>query len=201
MNPKRKLLVKKAKGDRPAGSRPVVGKLSTNALSLIVGAILGAGTSFYLGPGERSSTAGTVRSGPWPVKRVIDGDTVVLQIEGREETVRLIGVDTPETVKPGTPMEPYGPEANRFTKNLLSGEEVLLEYERNGKAGKDRFGRTLAYIYRSPDGLFVNSEIIRQGYGRLYRKEKSRLHREFEMSERAARRAGRGMWGIGLDGR
>lgn len=100
---------------------------------------------------------------PYKVIRVVDGDTVRIDYEGTETTVRLIGVDTPETVHPRRPEEEYGKEAAMFTRNLLQGESVYLRFDPQNTT--DIFGRTLAYLYRAPDGLFVNLEIVRQGYG------------------------------------
>src|SRR3954465_5035207 len=79
-----------------------------------------------------------------PVVRVIDGDTIVVKVEGKDTRVRLIGVDTPETVRLNKPVEYFGKEASAFTKRLLEGERVTLEYDRQ-KA--DRYRRTLAYVY------------------------------------------------------
>jgi micrococcal nuclease len=99
------------------------------------------------------------------VADVVDGDTVKLMIDDKLTTVRLIGIDTPETVHPTKPVEPYGKRASEFLHNLLAGGSVFLEY---GAERTDKYGRQLAYLYRAPDGLFVNLEIVRQGYGRAY---------------------------------
>ena len=106
------------------------------------------------------------------VSRVVDGDTIVVVGQPTKTgiptiTVRLIGVDTPETVHPSKPVEHYGKEASAFLTNLLKGEKVYLRPE-GEKLAKDKYGRALAYAYRAPDGLFVNAEIIRQGYGHAY---------------------------------
>jgi micrococcal nuclease len=98
--------------------------------------------------------------------RVIDGDTIVVSINGTKETVRLIGVDTPETVDPRSPVEPGGPEASAFTKKMVEGQMVRLEYD---KQRRGKYGRLLAYVYLQ-DGTMLNTEIIRQGYGRAYLK-------------------------------
>ena len=103
----------------------------------------------------------------YTIYRVIDGDTVVLQKNGVDYKIRLIGVDTPETVHPLKPVEWYGKEASHFLRNLLRGESVYLAYETK-TAELDRYGRVLAYLYRAPDSLFVNLEIVRQGYGHAY---------------------------------
>ena len=95
------------------------------------------------------------------VERVVDGDTIVVRGVGR---VRLIGVDTPETVDPRRPVEFFGREASAFTKRLLEGQRVRLEYDRERA---DRYGRTLAYVYLR-DGMLANAEIIRLGYGHAY---------------------------------
>jgi micrococcal nuclease len=104
--------------------------------------------------------------------------------------VRLIGVDTPETVSPGRPVEFFGREASAFAKRLLEGRPVRLEYDR-GRT--DRYGRTLAYVHLA-DGTFVNAEIIRRGYGHAYTRFPFRHLDRFRRLEREARAAGRGLW-------
>ena len=121
------------------------------------------------------------------VERVIDGDTVVVRGVGR---VRLIGVDTPETVDPRRPVEFFGRQASAFTKRLLEGQRVRLEYDRERT---DRYGRTLAYVYLR-DGTFANAEIVRRGYGHAYTRFPFRHLDRFRRLEREAREAGRGLW-------
>ncbi len=122
------------------------------------------------------------------VERVVDGDTIVVRGVGR---VRLIGVDTPETVDPRRPVEFFGREASAFTKRLLEGQRVRLEYDRERA---DRYGRTLAYVYLR-DGMLANAEIIRLGYGHAYTRFPFRHLDRFRGLEREARAAGRGLWG------
>ena len=124
------------------------------------------------------------------VERVVDGDTIIVRGVGR---VRLIGVDTPETVDPRRPVEFFGREASAFTKRLLEGKRVRLEYDWERT---DRYGRTLAYVYL-PDGTFVNAEIIGQGYGHAYTRFPFKHLDRFRQLEREARRSGRGLWGAG----
>jgi micrococcal nuclease len=128
------------------------------------------------------------------VLRTIDGDTIEVEQDGKPVKVRLIGVDTPETVHPSKPVEAFGKEASRFTANLLKGESVYLEFD---KDKTDKYGRLLAYVYRAPDGLFVNLEIIRQGYGHAYTKYPfdAKQMELFRFYEKAARESGRGLWG------
>lgn len=121
------------------------------------------------------------------VERVIDGDTIVVRGVGR---VRLIGVDTPETVDPRRAVEFFGREASAFTKRLLEGQRVRLEYDRERT---DRYGRTLAYVYLH-DGTFANAEIVRRGYGHAYTRFPFRHLDRFRRLEREAREAGRGLW-------
>ena len=126
-------------------------------------------------------------TGPLLVTRVIDGDTIVVESVG---TVRLIGVDTPETVDPREPVGCFGPEASAFTRAMATGKMVRLDYDVDRF---DRFERTLAYIYL-PDGSFLNAELVRQGYGRAYTFFPFRYLDDFRALERDARDAGRGLW-------
>ena len=119
--------------------------------------------------------------------RVIDGDTI--ELEGGER-VRLIGVNTPESVDPRRPVERFGKEASAFTRRLAEGKAVRLEYD---SETRDPYGRTLAYIYL-PDGTLLNAEIIRQGYGFAYTRFPYRRVQEFVGLEREAREQERGLW-------
>ena len=123
----------------------------------------------------------------------MDGDTLVLLMDGSQVKVRLIGVDTAETVHPSKPVEAYGKEASHFLTNLLTGESVYLEYEQ-GSPSLDKYGLTLAYLYRVPDGLFVNLEIVRQGYGHAYTVFPFKYMELFRFYETKAREAGKGLW-------
>jgi micrococcal nuclease len=127
------------------------------------------------------------------VVRVVDGDTVVADIGGHEESLRLIGIDTPETVKPNSPVECYGPEASSFTKHLLP-EGTPLHIVRDVEA-RDDYGRLLAYVYLAGDGAFVNLELVRQGYATLLTFPPNVAHvDEFVAAAQDAQRAGVGLW-------
>jgi micrococcal nuclease len=121
------------------------------------------------------------------VVRVVDGDTVVLEEIG---TVRLIGIDTPETVDPRVPVQAFGMEASAHLSRLLTGQRVRLEYDQQRQ---DKYGRTLAYLHL-PNGTFVNLEMVRQGYAHAYVKYPFQLMEFFRDAEREARAAGRGLW-------
>ncbi len=135
-------------------------------------------------------SAGDASSGEWhTVRRVVDGDTLLLE---NRERIRLIGVDTPETVRPDHPVEHFGPEASAFTKRLAERQRVRLIF---GHERQDKYGRTLAFVYLA-DGRLLNEEIIRQGYGHAYTRHPfaADLMVRFRDAEREARTAHRGLW-------
>lgn len=133
-------------------------------------------------------------TGPGPlvrVRRVIDGDTVEVALGGDAVSVRLIGVDTPETVHPSEPVECYGRAASRFTTRELDGLRVHLEFD---VERRDRFGRTLAYIWRG-DELF-NLTLVEQGYAQVNTFPPNVQYEGlFVEAQRDARRRDRGLWG------
>ena len=97
------------------------------------------------------------------VTRVIDGDTVEVNINGKLRSVRYIGIDTPETKHPSKSSECFGPEASRFNEELVSGQQVLLE---NDVTNTDRYGRLLRYLWIEGVGL-VNQILVESGYARV----------------------------------
>ncbi len=126
------------------------------------------------------------------VLRVVDGDTIHVQVDGRDETIRYIGVDTPESVKPGTPVQCFAKRASAFNHRLVDGERVRLVLDAEAR---DRYGRLLAYVYRARDGRFVNAALVRRGYAVPLTIPPNVAHAEdFRRLSSAARRAGRGLW-------
>ena len=124
---------------------------------------------------------------------VVDGDTIDVTIDGRRERVRLIGIDTPETKKPNTAVQCYGPEATSFAASLLP-DNAALHLERDIVA-RDDYGRMLAYVYLADDGAFVNLAIVRQGYARPLSIPPNSAHAdEFAAAARAAETADIGLW-------
>ena len=121
------------------------------------------------------------------MKRVVDGDTLLMT---NQEKVRLIGVDTPETKHPKKPVQRFGKEAYLFTKKMVEGEKVRLEYDWQKR---DKYGRLLAYVYLM-DGTFLNAEIIKQGYGFAYTRFPFKYLEEFRRYQREARENKRGLW-------
>jgi len=124
------------------------------------------------------------------VDRVIDGDTFVL---ANGEKVRLIGVDTPETVHPSKPVQYYGKEASNFTKKMLEGKRIRLEFD---VQERDKYGRLLAYAYLE-DGAFFNAELVKQGYAQVSTYPPNIKYVDLLTKlQKEARENGRGLWGV-----
>ncbi len=139
---------------------------------------------WWLDPARRASDQ------PWRVLEVVDGDTIVARRGERTETVRLLGVDTPETRHPDRPVECYGPEATAFTDARLAGELVALETDTERR---DDYGRLLAYV--TVDGVGFNEALLRAGYARLLVIPPNDRHgRELLRAELDARAQGSGLW-------
>lgn len=156
------------------------------------------------------SWAATVPIDPnklYKVIQVVDGDTFKALIDGHSITIRLLGVNAPETVKPNSPVECYGPEASAEMKSLLIGKNVLLalnpDYERI-----DKYGRLLAYARlendsvvgnaSTTDGVFINEYLVKRGYAREYTfnyKNPYQYQKQFQLDESIAKEAGKGLWG------
>ncbi|HET6831199.1 MAG TPA: thermonuclease family protein [Solirubrobacterales bacterium] len=126
-----------------------------------------------------------------PVLRVVDGDTIEVGIDGDPEDVRYIGVDTPETVKPGEPVQCFGPQASAFNHHLVEGETVRLVFDRELR---DVYGRLLAYVYVGD--RFVNAALVRGGYARTLEipPNTARAEQLGTLEQRAGER-GAGLWG------
>jgi len=131
------------------------------------------------------------------VARVVDGDTIRVAIGGREEAVRLIGIDTPETVAPERPVECFGPEASTRLADLLGeGEEVRLETDPT-QDERDRFGRLLAYVFAEGESRSANERLVESGHARVFVFGGTPFARadDFMRAEAAAREEERGLWG------
>ena len=125
------------------------------------------------------------------VLRAVDGDTIEVRLGGETEDVRYIGIDTPETVKPGTPVQCFGPQAHRFNARLVTHRRVRLVF---GVERRDVYGRLLAYVHLGD--RFVNAELARRGFARtLTIPPNDRFAGRFKRLQDAAARAGRGLWG------
>ena len=124
--------------------------------------------------------------------RVIDGDTISVRLDGDRDTVRVTGVDTPETKHPTRGAEPYGPEAADYTTARITGATVLLDLDPAGDA-QDTDGRILRYVML-PTGEHVNATLIRDGYARATGTFPCSRQRECLQLEAQARQARRGLW-------
>lgn len=131
----------------------------------------------------------------WRVSRIVDGDTVDVSRGGRTLTLRLIGIDTPETVHPTEPIECFGPEATQFAHRRLLGEPAILEFDRS-QGRLDYYGRTLAYLWTtSGSPRQFNLDAVRRGYALEYTYDDSYLwQREFQRAEALAESARIGVW-------
>jgi endonuclease YncB( thermonuclease family) len=161
------------------------GQLGSLALLLIIAALI-------VRPWEAGDRAG---EGPAAVDayviRAVDGDTIEARVDGRDEYVRYIGVDTPETVKPNTPVQCFGPRASRFNHRLVDGRRVRLVF---GVERRDIYGRLLAYVHLGH--RFVNAILARRGLARpLTIAPNDRYAPLFQLLSLRAARAGRGLWG------
>jgi micrococcal nuclease len=156
----------------------------------VVAAFLACGCAH--GDGH-STAAGS--DGRATVVRIIDGDTIVAKVGHSEEHVRLIGIDTPETHKPGTAVECFGPEASaRLAELIPPGTSLRLERDRESR---DVYGRLLAYVYRQSDGLFVDLAMVTDGFAGPLAIAPNTAHRiEIDSAAGAARAARSGLWGV-----
>lgn len=137
----------------------------------------------------------TNQPGLYRVSRFVDGDTIVVDMNGTDETLRFIGVDTPETHKPNTPVQCYGPAAAAYTKNLITaaGSKVRLASD-SESTNRDRYNRLLRYVYL-PDGRLVNEELVKNGYGFYYPYFPFTKSAQFLAAEKQAQAASKGLWG------
>lgn len=159
--------------------------------SLIIGLLLLVGQHYGWFDGVKQTTQSN-QPGLYKVVRFDDGDTIVVDMNGTNETIRFIGVDTPETHDPRKAVQCFGQAAAAFTKQLIDNNLVRLEADPLN-TNRDRYKRLLRYVYLS-DGTLVNAEIIKQGYGFAYLSFPVTKADEFRLYEKEAREASRGLW-------
>lgn len=142
------------------------------------------------GSSPSPSTPGAVRFAA-VVTETVDGDTVRVRTAEGDESIRLLGIDTPETHHPTKGVQCFGPEASAFTERALTGRRVTLELDAEHR---DRYGRLLAYVIL--EGERFNDVLLRRGFARLLIIPPNGVHgRALLEAELAAKRAGRGLWG------
>ena len=131
--------------------------------------------------------------GPFTVTKVVDGDTIWVDNNGQRLKIRMIGLDTPETVDPRNPVQCFGLEASARAKTILGGQSVYLETD-SSQDSVDRFGRTLAYVWTASGRLF-NLDMIADGYAFEYTYDLPyRYQADFKTAEGDARTQSRGLW-------
>lgn len=131
------------------------------------------------------------------VTKVVDGDTITISKDGSSATLRLIGIDTPETVHPSKPVECFGAEASNKAKSLLSGKYITLETD-DSQGTYDRYQRMLAYVYL-PDGTMFNKYMISEGYAYEYTYGTPyKYQNEFKQAENSAKQNKKGFWADGV---
>jgi micrococcal nuclease len=164
------------------------GQCRKNLLAVLCGALIaGCGVLGDHGP-DAARPAGTAT-----VVRPVDGDTLVVDIGGREEPVRLIGIDTPESVAEDRPVECFGPEAKDRTAELLP-VGTVVRLERDVEA-RDRYDRLLGYVIRDADDLLVNLVLVADGYAESVSYPPNTARQaELDAAEATARGARRGLW-------
>ena len=155
-----------------------------------------AGTST---PGGAPGAGGPVPGGDSRaavVRRVVDGDTLIARVDGRDERVRMLGVDAPESVTPDRPVGCFGPEASARAHALLpKGTRVTLASDPT-QGARDRFGRLLSEVSLPGDAVTINERLVAGGYAEVFRGDgRARLQPRLRAAERAARSAHLGMWG------
>lgn len=130
--------------------------------------------------------------GSYRVARFVDGDTIQVEMSGKVETVRFIGIDTPETHKPNTPVQCYGPAAAAYTKNRIRNQHVRLVSD-SLTTNRDRYDRLLRYVMLE-DGTELNKELVAKGYAFAYSFPFSKKGEYFDAMD-AARKQNLGLWG------
>lgn len=166
--------------------------LPSLVLILIIGVLQTAG-AFDTAKTQVPQKAVSSQPGLYEVTRFTDGDTITVNMNGTPEKVRMIGIDTPETHKPNSPVQCYGPAASAYTKELIDNHKVRLESDPNS-TNRDRYDRLLRYVYL-PDGTLIAEKIIRNGYGFAYTQFPFTKKDAFILAEKEAEKAHAGLWG------
>lgn len=173
--------------------------LTRKKIVIIAGMIIVAIAYFFDVYSSRVATSGFSSTTPqiigtyYHVTKVVDGDTLHIDMDGHNERVRLIGINTPETVDPRRQVECYGKEASQRMKEIANGKLVRLEYDES-QSTRDAYGRLLAYIYLE-DGQMLNRKMIAEGYAYEYTYlTPYRYQKEFRQLQTLAQGAKRGLW-------
>lgn len=158
----------------------------TTLLTLLVG--------WYLNthPAALGRFSQTLPTGTYSVTSFSDGDTITVDMNGQDETIRFIGVDTPETHDPRKAVQCFGQAASNYTKSIIGNGPVRLEADPLS-TNRDRYNRLLRYVYL-PDGRLVQAEIIKNGYGFAYTSFPFTKSADFSNYQKQAREQNKGLW-------
>lgn len=172
--------------DRPRSARPYSKRPGGGAIALLVLALLIVAR--YAFQADPPAPPEALDEGLYTVERVVDGDTLLLANGVR---LRLIGIDSPESVKPDSPVEPFGPEASEFTRGFIGRQQVKLQFDRERE---DRYGRMLAYVYVGEK--LLNEELLRAGLARYEANfhYSEAMKRRFRAAQDEAQDERRGIW-------
>jgi micrococcal nuclease len=186
------------KGLLPVGESDMKLRGGILAMLTLIGLAL-AGAVFLAelpwGPSPARSAEAPERSQPGQVERVVDGDTLVIMVDGVEQRVRLLGIDTPELPRDDRYGEYLAQEAASFTRELVLGKRVLLSGDPRRK-DRDEYGRLLRYV-RLHDGRLLNAQLLRRGYAHVFARYPFERLDEFLTAQDRAREEGLGLWADG----
>lgn len=173
-------------------SYKAIKRLSLTLVAIIIGILLvyvGLQTKF------KSSASSTPEGGTYEVISVSDGDTVVVSYKGQKQTVRMIGMDTPEVVDPRKPVQCFGREASAKAHQLLDGVKINLEFD-EVVGDKDKYNRMLAYVFLG-DGTLYNQKMIAEGFAHeyTYNKQEYKYQAQFKSAQAEAEAKQLGFWG------
>jgi micrococcal nuclease len=146
------------------------------------------------------AASATSTNNTYPIVRVVDGDTIVIKLDGKDVKVRLIGINTPETVDPRRPVQCFGKEASDKAKSTLT-PGTLVDIETDpSQDTHDKYGRLLAYVFL-PDGSLFNEYMVAEGYAYEYTYHVPyKYQKEFKAAQASAQAAGKGLWAPGTCG-
>lgn len=167
-------------------------KIVISSVTVLVFALLGAGVQ-QNGKLSLPKPSQPLDPGYYQVTQVTDGDTINVMIAGQKETVRMIGIDTPEVKDPRKPVQCFGKAASAETHRLLDGKSVRLEGDPQN-SDRDKYHRLLRYVYL-PDGTMVNQHLIEQGFAFTYTLFPFSKMEQFKSLETNARQQNKGLWG------
>ena len=126
------------------------------------------------------------------VTRIIDGDTIYVKINGKSEKVRLLAIDTPESVDPRKPVQCFSKEATKYLSSLIKGKTIKLIPDKT-QSDRDKYGRLLRFVTFM--GKDINAEMVRQGYAFSYKEYPSSRLNEYNKLEKQAKNNDKGLWG------